>query len=112
MSQIMAHQYMQVGVETDLRPNSSLLNEPHLLVGVKEDGLPAPNVGPSTGYDRSRENHDPVNFAHFSIPRKPVGCNKIVESGAPSASNPAGEENHVVQTAKRSLRQHHILKNW
>ena len=106
----MAQQY--VGVEPDLRSNSSLLNGPHLLVGVEEGILPAPDAAERTGCDRSRENHDPVNFAHFSIPRKPVGSITNAESKALLASSPVGKENHAVQTAKRSLRQNNICKNW
>ena len=96
----MAHQYVEMGAEPDLRSNFSLLDEPHLFIGVEEDSLLAPNAVPSTGCDRSRENHAPVDFAHFSIPRKPVGSDSV------------GKENHVVQTVERSIRQRHTFKNW
>ena len=108
----MAYQYVPGGAEPDLRPNFSLLDEPHLLFGVEKDSLPAPNAALSTGCDRSTEYHDALNIAHFSIPRKPVGFNTNVESRALLARNPIGEESHVVQTAKGSGRQRHIVKDW
>lgn len=108
----MVHQCAQVGAEPDLKSNFSLLDEPHLFIGIEEDSLLAPNAVPSTGCDRSGEIHDPVDFAHLSIPRKPVGCNTNVESRTLLASIPVGEEHHVVQTAERSIRRRHIWKNW
>lgn len=108
----MFHQCVQVGAEPDLKSNFSLLDEPHLFIGIEEDSLLAPNAAPGTRCDRSREIHDPIEFTHLSIPRKPVGCNTNVESRTLSASIPVGEEHHVVQTAGRSIRQRHIWKNW
>lgn len=107
----MAHQFVQAGAEPDLRSNFCLLDEPNLFIGA-EDSQPASTAAPSTGCDRSREDHNTVDFAQLPTPRKPVGCNTDVERRTLAASTPVGEERHVVQTAERSIRQRHIWKNW
>lgn len=101
---------MQVGAEN--HQNFSLLDEPHLLMGVEEANLTDLEATPNTEDHIVKVSHASVDTGQFSISRKPVGYNTAMVSDVPAKSTQVKEENQSTQSRGEVPCQTHIFKNW